>query len=108
MAKDILRAVPMFADLAEADLLRLCEMLTRIGLDEREVVFCEGDRGESCYVVESGDIEVFKVAAGREVLLAVRTAGEVIGEMALFEDAPRIASARARNKASLLAIEKKE
>ncbi len=108
MSKEILKSVPMFADLDETDLVRLTGMLTRVGLDVREVLFCEGDRGESCYVIESGDIEIFKAAGGREVLLAVRGPGDVIGEMALFEDAPRIASARARTKATLLSIEKAE
>jgi len=108
MTKAILKSVPLFADLDPADLDKLCEMLTRVALDEREILFCEGDRGESCYVIESGDIEIFKAVGGREVLLAVRSPGEVIGEMALFEDAPRIASARARSKASLLTIEKHE
>ncbi len=81
-------------------------MLTEARLDARETLFCEGDPGDRCYVIKEGEIEIYKSSAGREVLLAVRGPGEVIGEMALFEDASRTASARTRTSAVLLAIEK--
>jgi predicted CoA-binding protein/signal transduction histidine kinase len=108
MANDLLRAVPLFADLSESDLDELCSMLTAVRLEERETLFCEGDPGDCCYVIQSGELEIFKGPTGREVLLAVRGPGDVIGEMALFEDATRMASARSRGKASLLSIEKSQ
>jgi signal transduction histidine kinase len=42
------------------------------------------------------------------VLLAVREAGEVIGEMALLEEAPRMASVRTRTDCELLVIHKEQ
>ena len=47
-----------------------------------------------------------KISSGRDVLLAVRTSGDVIGETALLEMAPRSATARARGACKLLAIHK--
>jgi len=47
-----------------------------------------------------------KISSGRDVLLAVRTSGDVIGETALLEMAPRSATARARGACKLLEIHK--
>ena len=101
-----LRRVPLFAELPEADLERLCRMITEVQLPEGELLFREGDAGERAYVIEEGEIEILKAAAGREVLLAVRQPGDVIGEAALLEEAPRMAGARARTASKLLAIDK--
>jgi sigma-B regulation protein RsbU (phosphoserine phosphatase) len=106
MANEILRAVPLFADLSDADLDRLCEMLMPVELDAKETLFCEGDRGDRCYIIQKGEIEIYKASAGREILLAVRGPGEVIGEMALLEESTRTGSARTRAHTKLLAIEK--
>jgi signal transduction histidine kinase/predicted CoA-binding protein len=101
-----LRRVPLFAELPEADLERLCRMITEVQLPEGELLFREGDAGERAYVIEEGEIEILKASAGREVLLAVRQPGDVIGEAALLEEAPRMAGARARTASKLLAIDK--
>jgi signal transduction histidine kinase/predicted CoA-binding protein len=102
---DVLKTVPLFADFSEADLDRLCEMVTEVRLPAGETLFCEGDPGDRAYVIRSGELQVVKQSSGREVLLAVRGAGDVIGEMSLLEDAPRMATVRAHTDAVLLAIE---
>jgi signal transduction histidine kinase/predicted CoA-binding protein len=103
---DFLRKVPLFAELPEADLERLCRMITEVKLPQGELLFREGEPGERAYVIEEGEIEILKASAGREVLLAVRQPGDVIGEAALLEEAPRMAGARARAPSKLLAIDK--
>ena len=45
-----------------------------------------------------------RISGGRKVLLAVRRSGEVIGELALLGDRPRMASASARVDSALLTI----
>jgi signal transduction histidine kinase/predicted CoA-binding protein len=101
-----LRKVPLFADLPEADLERLCRMIEEVQLPEGETLFREGEAGDRAYVIEEGEIEIVKASAGREVLLAVREPGDVIGEAALLEEAPRMAAARARTQSKLLSIDK--
>lgn len=101
-----LRLVPLFADLAEDDLVRLCEGVERVALGPGQLLFAEGDEGDRAYVVHDGELEIVKITGGREVLLAVRGAGDVIGEMALLDAAPRMASVRARDATELLAIPK--
>jgi signal transduction histidine kinase/predicted CoA-binding protein len=103
---DFLRKVPLFAELPDADLQRLCSMIKEVNLASGETLFAEGDPGEEAYVIAEGEIEIVKISSGRDVLLAVRTSGDVIGETALLEMAPRSATARARGPCKLLAIHK--
>jgi signal transduction histidine kinase/predicted CoA-binding protein len=99
-----LRKVPLFAGLPEHDLEALCAMVEEVHLPAGEFLFHEGDNGEQAFVIQDGQIEILKNSGGREVLLALRQMGEVIGEMALLDAAPRFASARARTESRLLSI----
>ncbi len=99
-----LRNVPLFADLSDDDLHKICGLADEVRLSPGEALFAEGDVGDKAYVIREGEIEVVKASSGREVLLAVRRSGDVIGEMSLVEEAPRMATARARSDALLVAI----
>ena len=101
---DFLKKIPLFASLPEHDLDRLCEMVTEVNLPAGAELFAEGSPGDQAYVIKEGEIEILKASSGRSVLIAVRKPGEVIGEMALLEAAPRFASGRARIDSVLLAI----
>lgn len=105
---EFLRKVPLFADLPETELRQLCESVNEVQLSAGELLFEEGTTGDQAYVIKQGELEILKASSGREVLLAIREPGEVIGEMSLFEDTPRMASVRARKDSVLLAIHKQE
>jgi signal transduction histidine kinase/predicted CoA-binding protein len=104
MAYDFLRKVPLFANLPEEDFERLCDMATEVSLPAGEMLFSEGSQGDMAYIIKKGQVEILKSSAGRTVLLALRQAGDVIGEMALLESTPRTASVRARTDSELIAI----
>ena len=99
-----LRKIPLFSGLSGEDLTRLCGMAKEVHLSAGEDLFGEGSPGDLAYVIMEGRIEISKLSEGTNVLLVVRGAGELIGEMALLEDAPRMASARAASDCRLLAI----
>ena len=101
-----LRKIPLFDGLSDEDLERICTDVRDVDLQPGEVLFREGDAGRDAYVITSGEIEIVKATDRREVLLAVRGAGDVIGEMALLQEEPRIAGARARSQAEVLEIPK--
>jgi signal transduction histidine kinase len=104
MYENFLKKIPLFANLPDEDLTLLCGMLSRVELKPGEELFAEGDPGDQAYVIQEGEIEIVKISGGRKVLLAVRRSGEVIGELALLGDRPRMASASARVPSALLAI----
>lgn len=99
-----LKHVPLFTGLEDADLERLCQMISEVRLPAGSVLFTEGSQGDQAYIVKEGQVEIYKSANGRSVLLALIEPGEVIGEMSLLEAAPRSASGRARTDSTLLAI----
>jgi signal transduction histidine kinase len=102
---DFLKKVPLFAEMPEDDLERLCQMTNEIRLAPGEVLFDEGSQGDRAYVIKEGQIEIVKRSGDREVLIAVREEpGEVIGEMSMVERSPRMATVRARTDARLLEI----
>ncbi|MEK6256635.1 MAG: ATP-binding protein [Chloroflexota bacterium] len=101
---EFLKKVPLFANLTDDDLDNLCQDAKEIDLPMGTELFAEGSDGNRAFVIQSGELDIVKVAHGQEVLLAIRREGEVIGEMALLQDAPRMAGARARSDVQLLSI----
>ena len=106
MSLETLKKIPLFAGLSNEDFNRLCEMSAEVKLAAGELLFEEGAAGSKAFVIETGQLEVLKGSLGRNVLLAVRGPGEIIGEVALLDEAPRMASVKARSDSVLLAIEK--
>ncbi|MCP4168104.1 MAG: cyclic nucleotide-binding domain-containing protein [Chloroflexi bacterium] len=101
---DFLKKVPLFADLPEEDLARLCGVVEEVKLPAGKELFAEGDSGDKAYVIMKGEVDIIKLASGREVLLAVRGPGTVVGEMAVLEETPRTATVRARGDVVFIAI----
>lgn len=63
-------------------------------------VFKEGDTGDRAYLIQDGEIEITK----NGLLLATLKKGELFGEMALVDDQPRMATARALTDVSVVII----
>lgn len=101
---DFLKKVPLFADLPDVDLERLCSLVTEETIPKDEILFTEGEIGDKAYVIMSGEIDILKESGDRDVLLAARGAGEVIGEMSLLDQTPRFASGVAKTECKVLAI----
>lgn len=84
-----LGALSAFRSFPEAALETLAVQATPQDLTTGDVLFCEGDAGDSVFVVASGEIEIRK---GNRVLARLH-AGRTVGEMALLEEESRSAEA---------------
>ncbi len=73
-----------------------------------EIIFREGDPGQVMYMVQFGQVQVTKKTATGELTLATLSAGDLFGEMALFDRLPRSATAVARGEARVLSIDKRK
>ncbi len=105
MSLDLLRSVPLFAGLPTEDLQQLFQIAEKVHLEPGSVLFTEGSPGDRAYVLLQGELEILKSSGGRPVLLSVRMKpGDLVGEMALLEQSPRMATVRARTASTLLAI----
>jgi len=74
--------------------------------DPNGMVFAEGERGDCLYIVVDGSIRISRLVPGAgEECLTILERGEVFGEMALIDDQPRSADARAhRDGATVFSI----
>lgn len=101
----LLRAVPTFAALADRELARVAEVAVPRAFGAGEMVFREGDAGDSCYAVASGRVRARREHQdGRAITLATFGAGELFGELALFDDEPRSATIEAVEDTRAIAI----
>jgi signal transduction histidine kinase len=71
-----------------------------------EIVFHDGDFGDTLYLIWSGRVAIIKGDLDSPILLAIRKAGEIFGEMALLENQPRSATVVALDATRLLEIDR--
>jgi CRP-like cAMP-binding protein len=76
-------------------------------LEDGEIIFRQGDVGDSMYVIQEGQVEVFVERQGTEVRLRLLGEGETVGEMAIFARETRSASVRALGRVRVLTLDKK-
>lgn len=89
----LLHSVPLFATLSEEDLAEVAAVTVPRHFDAGDVVFREGDRSNTCYVVRSGRARAVREHSGRRTLtLATFGPGDIFGELAMFEDESRSAT----------------
>ncbi len=105
---EFLHQISLFEGMDHEDLDLIAQTVNTVSLPAGEILFYEGEEGNHAYFIKEGELEILKDSNGREVLLAVRREGAVIGEMALLQSLPRSATIRARSDAILFAIGKKE
>jgi len=106
-AVELLSKVNIFSGLQPTYLRRIAAL----GLEElhpaNALVFSEGTQGDKVYLILSGSIRISRNVPGMgEEALAVLRAGTYFGEMALIDDFPRSADARAHEDCRLFVIRK--
>ncbi len=74
---------------------------------DREFVIRQGEVGNCMYVIQSGQVEIFREEAGHEVRLRLAGANELFGEMAIVDKEVRSASVRAVGRTTILTIDKR-
>lgn len=105
---ELLASIPMFEGLDDTDLEALAEQLVLHQLMPGDMVFAEGDRGSSMFVVGDGEVEIYLPGGDptSRVTLATLRGGTYFGEFALFDDKPRSASAQATADTVVLELDR--
>lgn len=73
-------------------------------IEPGDYLFKQGEAGDAAYLITSGLVDILTEAGGPEHLIATVGQGEIVGEMALVDNSPRMASARARTKVATIAV----
>jgi CRP/FNR family cyclic AMP-dependent transcriptional regulator len=97
ISKDFLGKIPIFKFLPEEDHISLVSLWKMKTMKAGEVLFRKGEPGSAMYVIEEGEIEIILPVDPpvNEVQLSILKEGEFFGELSLFADTPRTATARA-------------
>lgn len=104
-ATDVLKRVPLFADLSAADLARFGEVTREREYPKNSVILFEDDPGDALYIVSTGQVKVVLIGEdGREVILSVLGDGDFFGEMSLIDDEPRSAHVIAMRDSHILVL----
>lgn len=103
---ELLRKVPLFAQLEPAKLKLLAFTSTRMVFRPDQELFHQGDEGDAAYLILSGEADVVAETASGEVPVATVGQNAIVGEIAILCDVPRTATVRAASRLDTLKIEK--
>jgi CRP-like cAMP-binding protein len=67
-----------------------------------DIIFCEHEPGDTFYLIQSGRVQIVKIMDDIEKIIDILNPGEIFGEMAILEEAPRSASAIALDQVKAL------
>jgi uncharacterized membrane protein len=106
-ATPLLRSIPLFEGLSEEDLGALARALEIRTFKAGSMIFEYGDAGDAMYIVDSGDVNIHLPGDGsNRISLKDLARGEFFGELSLFDEKPRSASALATTDAVLLELDR--
>lgn len=94
MEFEYLKHLPVFEELAPADLAAISRVTLERRYKKNMIIFMEGEPGEGFHYVKSGKVKIIKVSQdGREHIINILGPGEVFAEVLLFNPGPYPATA---------------
>jgi CRP/FNR family transcriptional regulator len=100
----LLERTPMFAGLSATELDELAKVAVPRSYELGQVIFREGDEGDTCFVVRSGAVKITREHGGRTIALAELRAGDMFGELSMFGGEVRSATAQALEPTQAVAL----
>jgi CRP/FNR family transcriptional regulator len=101
---DALRRLDVFRELTFKEALEVSELLHERIYEKGEIIFEQGDIGHGIYVVISGKVRVDSAQESWKGAVVEFGPGEMLGELSLFEEAPRMVTAVAAERAVVVAL----
>ena len=101
----LLQEIPIFANLPPEDLERIAVIAREHWHPATSVIGRQGEAGNAMYVIVSGQVQIITESHGGTQVLAERGPGEIIGEMAIIDPAPRAADMLTKSETRILSID---
>ncbi len=96
---------PVFESLSEEELRQVADLAVPRRHEAGEVIFREGDRPDTCFIVRTGRVRITRRhAGGRRLTLAELSAGDMFGELSMFDGKGRSATVEALEETTTLAL----
>ena len=103
---ELIRQFPIFAKIQPAMQKLLCFSAERLTFAPGQVMFKAGDMGDAAYIVIDGKVEISVPTPSGPILVNTLGRNDIIGEIAIFGDVPRTATATAQTRLETLKISK--
>lgn len=89
-----LQRVTIFSGMTPDSLARIASITGEKTYSKKSIIFHEGDEGDTLYILKHGRVKISKITEdGREKTLCIMQPGDFFGEMAIFDNLPRSATA---------------
>jgi CRP/FNR family cyclic AMP-dependent transcriptional regulator len=106
---ELLASIKMFELLNEDDRIALAQVIDELSVPENHTLFQAGDPGDSLFIVQSGEIELFiKDTAGQKIVLTTAGPGDMFGELAMLDSGPRTATALALTDSEVVVLDRSD
>ena len=107
--RSLLAKVDLFSELDHEELDQVAGVVQLRPLEKDTTIFHAGDPADAVYIIASGKVKIVITSTdGRDFILTVLGAGQVFGEMALLESAPRSAAVITASQVQVLTIHRKD
>lgn len=103
----ILKKIPLLSELNEQDHTEIIEHITLQYFPAAYSLFKEGDVGDKLYIIKAGMVKIFH-PSNPDQAVAMLGPNDFFGEMALFDDKPRNASATTVEESEIFLLDKKD
>jgi CRP/FNR family transcriptional regulator, cyclic AMP receptor protein len=89
---DLLRKIPMFAKMETSKLKLLAFASEMVSFEDGDVVMSAGDNADEAYVIMEGAVNIMTDTPNGPVVTATLSENQLIGELGLLNNTPRIAT----------------
>ncbi len=103
---ELLRDIPLFSKIDPSKLKLLAFTSERLSFKNGQIIFKEGDVGDSAYIIIDGKAVVLIDTDSGLMEIARLNKGDILGEVAILCDVPRTATVRAEDSLTTLKINK--
>ena len=103
---ELIRQFPIFSKIQPAMQKLLCFSSERLTYDAGQVMFNAGDAADAAFIIIDGSVEISVPTPSGPIIVNTLGKNELLGEIAIFGEVPRTATAKALSKLETLKISK--
>ncbi|GAB4329063.1 MAG: Crp/Fnr family transcriptional regulator [Calditrichia bacterium] len=109
MEIEVLRTIPLFSELSDKDLEKVCQVASKKRYYKDNLILIEEEVGSTMFVILNGRVKISRISDdGREVILSILNDGDFFGEMSLLDGHTRSANVTAIDDSELMVIRREE
>ena len=107
MDSNLLKKIPLFAELTDDNLDELANAMTLTTVAPNEPIFWMDELGNHLFIIQSGQVQIsYTDEKGEDIVLSRMRPGDFFGELSLIDGGPHTATARALTETVLLTLDR--